>query len=189
MPFISLSLDDNEVKLYSLPGVGDYIEIPRLLAEEGYNTIWLSGQYESFVFDKLDLSFNGTIVDTANGYYNYVLDIKYDGKQIDGSIFNDKNNYRIWSHNMAADFKIYKVDNVYVLLSFRAKQCFGNDIIFMNTDGDVLKSFTNAEFKLDNKQVDISTSDNGQCMGDGWESHVTEYIYTIDDSNLIEQKN
>lgn len=37
LPFISLSLDNNETKWYSLPGVGEYINIPRTLAKNGYN--------------------------------------------------------------------------------------------------------------------------------------------------------
>lgn len=37
LPFISLSLNNNEVKWYSLPGVGEYLNTPRALAENGYN--------------------------------------------------------------------------------------------------------------------------------------------------------
>ena len=154
---------------------------------EKYKNITLSKENESFDYDKLHLEFNGVPTEEGDGYFNYVLNIKYDGKNINSSFFNDKENYRIWSSNMAANFKVYKIDNIYILISSIAKQCFCDEIMIINTDGDVLKTFTTAEFSIDGQNIVIKTSDNGQCMGDNWEKHVTEYKFKINDSKLIEQ--
>ena len=115
------------------------------------------------------------------------MNIKYDDKDIDSTFFNDKNNYRIWSHNMAADFKVYKIENTYILVSFIAKQCFCGEVMIFNTNGDVLKTFTSSDFDIDGSSIKIRTSDNGQCMGPDWESHVKEYNFVISESKLIEQ--
>lgn len=152
-----------------------------------YKSIVLSKAKESFDFDKLHLEFNGTNTETGEEYYNYVLNIKYDGKNVNSSFFNDKENYRIWSNNMASNFKVYKVDNVYILVSFIARQCFGDEVMIFNTNGEVLKTFTRAEFSIDGSSVSISTSDNGQCMGTDWEKHVTKHNFKITDSKLFEQ--
>lgn len=37
LPFISLSLNNNEVKWYSLPSIGEYLNIPTELVENGYS--------------------------------------------------------------------------------------------------------------------------------------------------------
>ena len=154
---------------------------------EKYKTITLSKENESFDLDKLNLNFSGVPTNDGDGYFKYVLNIKYDGKNINSSFFNDKYNYRIWSSNMAADFKVYKIDNIYILISFIAKQCFCDEGIIFNTNGEVLKTFSIAEFSIDGQNIIIRTSDNGQCMGDDWEKHVTEYKFRINDSKLIEQ--
>ena len=169
----------------------NYVEInSQNIAQEKnklLETIKLTKEKESFDLDKLHLDFEGVTYKTDEGHYQYVLNIKYDGKNIDSTFFNDKNNYRIWSHNMAADFKVYKIENVYILVSFIAKQCFYDEIMIFNTNGDVLKTFTTAHFDIDGSSIKIRTSDTGQCMGPGAEEHVKEYNYEINNSKLIEQ--
>ena len=152
-----------------------------------YKTVTLSKENESFDLDKLHLDFSGTHTKEGDEYFNYVLNIKYDDKNINSSFFSDKENYRIWSSNMAAEFKVYKIDNMYILVSSIAKQCFCDEIMFFNANGNVLKTFTTAEFSINEQNIVIRTSDNGQCMDDNWETHVTEYKFRIDDSKLIEQ--
>lgn len=149
--------------------------------------IELSKENESFDFDKLHLDFYGIKTDDGEDYYKYTLKTTYDNKEIASDFFNDKDNYRIWSRNMAADFRVFKIDEVYIFVSFIAKQCFFDEIMIFNTNGDVLKTFTTAEFSIDGQNIVIKTSDNGQCMGDNWEKHVTEYKFKINDSKLIEQ--
>jgi hypothetical protein len=152
-----------------------------------YKSINLSKATETFDFDKLHLEFNGTNTKNGEEYFNYALNIKYDGKNINNAFFNDKDKYRIWSSNMAANFKVYKVDNVYILVSSIAKQCFGDEIMIFNTNGEVLKTFTISEFSIDGSSISISTSDNGHCMGEDWEKHVTKYNFKINGSKLLEQ--
>lgn len=200
MPFISLMQNGNEIKWYSLPGVSTYVETIQLLAKNGYSvsdaineetntyeTIELAKEKESFDLDKLHLDFDGVTHKTDEGHYQYVLNIKYDDKSIDSTFFNDKNNYRIWSHNMAANFKVYKIENVYILVSSIAKQCFCDEVMIFNTNGDVLKTFASSDFDIDGSSIKIRTSDNGQCMGQDWESHVTEYNFVINGSKIVEQ--
>ena len=88
---------------------------------------------------------------------------------------------------MAANFKIYRVDDIYILDSFAATQCFCNNILIFNTNGDVLKTFAHSDFSIDKNIINIKTSDNGQCMGSDYESHITEYNFIIENSILIEK--
>lgn len=150
-------------------------------------TLSLKKKNQTYNIGKLHLDFEGTTYKTYNGHYQYVLNIKYDGKEIDSSFFNDKDNYRIWSHNMAADFKIYKVDEIYILVSFIAKQCFYDEIMIFNTNGEILKTYTTAIFNINDSSINIKTSDNGHCMGPGTEEHVKEYNYEISGLQLIEK--
>lgn len=152
-----------------------------------YETIELLKENESFDFDKLHLKFKGTSAENNKDYYNYILDIYYNNQKIDNQFFNDASNYRIWSKNMTGNFKIYKVDNVYILVSYVAKQCFCNEIMIFNTNGDILKTFSRAEYTISGSNITISESDNGQCMGDNWESHITIHKYNISGTKIISE--
>lgn len=200
MPFILLMKNDSEIKWYTLSVESKYVETIQLLAKNGYgesdaisevtNTyekIELTKEKETFDINRLHLDFEGVTYKTDEGHYQYVLNVKYDGNEIDSSFFNDKDNYRIWSYNMAANFEIHKINNVYVLISTIARQCFGSEVMIFNTNGNVLKTFTRADSKIDENGIKIRTSDNGQCMGSDWETHVTEYNYIVNDDKLIEQ--
>lgn len=150
--------------------------------------IELSKENESFDSDKLHLDFYGVNTNDENDtYYNYTLKITYNNKEINNIFFNDKDNYRIWSHNMASNFKVYKVDEVYILVSFIARQCFVNEVMIFNTNGDVLKTISNCDFEIKNNNIKIRISDNNQCMGLNWESHIKEYNYEIKGLQLIEK--
>ena len=149
--------------------------------------IELKKENESFDFEKLHLDFKGVSTEDGDDFYKYLLDIKIDNNDIDSSFFNDNSNYKIWSNNMAANFKIYRFDNVYVLVSFIAKQCFCDEVMIINTNGEVLETFTNAtfEFDKDTNLLNISTSEDGECMGDDYEEHVSEYIYSVKDDTIV----
>lgn len=163
------------------------VDISELTNYKKY-TLSLKKKNQTYNIGKLHLDFEGTTYyKTDDEYYQYVLNIKYDDKEIDSSFFNDKNNYRIWSHNMAADFKIYKVDDIYILVSFIAKQCFYDEIMIFNTNGEILKTYTTAIFNINDSSINIRTSDNGKCMGPGTEEHVKEYNYEISGLQLIEK--
>lgn len=147
----------------------------------------LEKETETFNLEKLNLEFKGIPNKEGKGYFNYTLNIKYDGKNINNDFFNDKKNYRIWSTNMTGDFRVYKIDNVYILKSFIAKQCFGDEIMIFNTNGEILKTFTKAEISIDGSTININISDNGQCMGEDYESHITKHNYKVNGLELIEQ--
>lgn len=149
--------------------------------------IELKKENESYNFDKLHFDFKGYSTDDGDEYYKYLLDIKLNEKEIDDTFFKDEDNFRIWSSNMAANFKVYKIENVYVLVSFIAKQCFYDEIMIINTNGEVLKTFTNASFDLDNNTnlLKISTSDDGMCMGKNYEKHVSNYTYSVKDDTIV----
>ena len=147
----------------------------------------LSKENESFDINLLHLDFYGVKMEDSEDYYRYTARIFYNNKEINNNFFNDINHYRIWSHNMSADFKVYQMENVYVLVSFIAKQCFENEVMIINTNGDVLKTFSETNIDFDDSVITIRTSDNGQCMGEGYEDHITEYQYEVQGEQLIEK--
>lgn len=149
--------------------------------------IELSKENESFDFDKLHLDFYGIKTNDGEYYYKYTLKTTYDNKEIASDFFNDKDNYRIWSRNMAADFRVFKIDEVYIFVSFIAKQCFFDEIMIFNTNGDVLKTFTTADIDIKDHSIRVKTSDNGQCMGPDLEEHDKTYNFEINGLQLIEK--
>lgn len=146
----------------------------------------LSKEKEVYDFDKLHLEFNGSKSEYGESFYNYYLDIKYDDKKIDSSIFGIDNDYRIYSNNMAANFYVYRVHNVYILVSFIAKQCLCNDVVIFNTNGDILGTYESVDFEIENNKINITSSDNNQCMGEGYEEHLTKHTYSIVNDHLSE---
>lgn len=148
--------------------------------------ISLAKENETYTKDKLIINFKGNKVPEGDDYYKYTADIKYDDKTIDNSFFNDKNNYRIWSENMASSFEIYKINNVYILNSMIARQCFSSEIMIFNTNGEVLKTFSVVDVSIEGNTITIiEASDNSNCM----KSDTKTYKYNISDSSLIQINN
>lgn len=132
--------------------------------EINYQQVELNKKKETYEFDKLHLEFTGTSTGEGEDYFKYLLNIKYNGKKIESNFFNDNKNYRIYSSEMAANFRIYKIEDVYVLVSSIARQCLGSEAIVFNTDGKVLKTFAMAEISVEDNIINVSTSDDNNCM-------------------------
>lgn len=77
-----------------------------------YTMITLVKEKESFDIGKIHLEFNCVLIEGEKGYFNYVLNIKYDGQNIKSIYFYNKENNKIWSNSMVVNFKIYRVYNV-----------------------------------------------------------------------------
>ena len=110
-----------------------------------------------------------------------MLNIKYDGKEVENNYFKDDEYYRISSSNMAASFTVYKIDEVYILVSNFGSQCYPNNILFFNTSGETLKIFSAADINISNRNIEIEIS-KGSCMEEG-----TKYNYEISGSELKEK--
>lgn len=141
----------------------------------GEYSVELKKENETFDFNKLHLEFKGTKVE--EDYYNYSLNIKYDDKEIDGTIFDKK----IASTNMAASFKIYKRGLVYVLVSNTSRQCFPSEALVFNTNGSILNTFSSAEIEINENKITVTESYDGNCMDT---SNAKTYNYEISGMNL-----
>jgi len=148
-------------------------------------TIELKDETESFKYDKLSLNFHGVKVEenSLEQFYNYTLNIKYDDKNINNAFFNDEKNMRIWSSNMAANFKVYKIGGVYVLVSTLAKQCFSNEVMIFNVNGAIFNTFSNVDIKVDGNKITIEESLDGNCMNT---DSVNKYTYEVSELKLNE---
>ncbi len=133
---------------------------------------------ESFKFDQLSLEFQGNKLDECEECYYYFLKTKYNGKDIDDIFYNDDENSRILSSNMAASFKVYKIGKVYLLVSNVGKQCYSNNVLIFNTEGKTLKMFANADITINGKNIDVEVSPSGNCMGE------PEYKFNFEISGL-----
>ena len=126
----------------------------------------LEKKKENYEFGKLSLEFTGNDNGECENCYYYDLDIKYDGKAVADGFFNDVEASRINSSNMAASFTVYKIDEVYILVSNFGSQCFPNNILMFNTEGKTLKMFSNADIEISGRNVFIEIS-KGSCMEEG----------------------
>lgn len=151
--------------------------------EINYQKVELNKKKETYEFDKLHLEFTGT--PTGEDYFKYLLNIKYNGKKIESTFFNDNKNYRIYSSEMAADFRIYKIEDVYVLVSSIARQCLGSEAIVFNTDGKVLKTFAMAEISVEDNIINVSTSSDDNCMD---LNNYKNSKYKVSGKTITEQK-
>ena len=125
-------------------------------------------QDEKFEFGKLNLEFKGSAVEGCKNCYNYTLDLKYDDKQIKTNFFSDKS--KINSTNMAASFKVYKIEGVYILASNLGRQCFPYAVLIFDAEGNVLKTYSDVDITVEGYDVTIETS-KGSCMEEGIPSY------------------
>ena len=90
--------------------------------------------------------------------------------------------------DLYSEFRIQQIGNIFVAISRqKGKQCFPDNIIIYNSNGEILSKFEHAEITIDKNSIKLHTSDNGQCMGPDLEKHVSDYNYTVNGSQLIEQ--
>ena len=82
---------------------------------------------------------------------------------------------------MAASFKIYKIEEVYVLVSNLGSQCFLNDVLIFNTDGETLKMLANVDIEFNGKEIKIEQT-KGSCMDDG-----TKYSFEVSGLEIKEK--
>ena len=136
-----------------------------------YN-IDLKEENEKHEFGKLSLEFIGsTYSECGEDCYLYTLNMKYDGKEVGKGFFNDEENYRVFSSNMAAHFKIHQIDDVYIVVSSIASQCYGKNILIFNTAGETLEMYSNADIRIEGKNIHIDIATSNSCMEDGQIMH------------------
>ena len=126
----------------------------------------LEKENEKFEFGKLSLEFTGGENGECEKCYYYNLNIKYDGKEVGKGFFDDEEVSRINSSNMSSTFTVYKIDEVYILVSGFGSQCYPNNVLIFNTEGKTLEMYSNADIDINNKAIDIEVSPEGNCMGE-----------------------
>ena len=137
-------------------------------SDDSVKTIELKSANETLEVDNiLNISFAGTKQEESNGdqqYYEYVAKIAVNGKEVDSKIYNNENDKVIWSENYASRFKVTKVNNVYILDSYVAKQNDGHYVLIISSDGKVLDSYYDVSFMLDYDSKKYVVTD---CNSDG----------------------
>ena len=144
--------------------------------------IELKKQNEKFEFGKLSLEFTGSVYsECGEDCYLYSLKTLYDGKEVGKGFFNDEENFRVFSKNMASNFTVYIIGEVYILVSDSGSQCYSKNILIFNTKGETLKMFAAADIEINGKNITIERS-NGSCMEEG-----TKYNFEISGLELKEK--
>ena len=167
-----IELDDEEVITYTITAQNEFTRDKSvfILDTRKYDNsiteydVELVKPNEKFEFGKLNLEFYGTKVQGCEGCYDYTLGIKYNGESIKTDFFNEKD--RIHSSNMAASFKVYKIEGIYIIASNLGRQCFPSAVLIFNAEGKVLKTYSDADLTVEGKQIKIEAS-KGSCMEEG----------------------
>ena len=139
----------------------------------------LEKQNEKFETGKLNLEFIGSIYsECGENCYLYSLNTKYDGKEVGKGFFNDEENFRIFSKNMSASFTIYKIDEIYILVSSSGSQCYPENVLIFNTKGETLQMYSNVDITINNRNIHIEISPEHNCMKEA------EFKYDFEVSGL-----
>jgi len=184
-----IKLDKEELSTYTITANNEFVKDNSVFVLKDEKTeeitkydIELQKEKEKFEYGKLSLEFTGSVyTDCGEDCYLYSLETKYDGKEVGKGFFNDEENFRIFSKNMASNFTVYIIDEVYILVSNSGAQCFPKNILIFNTKGETLKMFADADISLDDKNITIERS-NGSCMEEG-----TKYNFEVAGTELKEK--
>ncbi len=183
-----VKLDKEEVTTYTITANNEFtkdesIYVLKKEANSATYDVKLEQQNESFEFDKLSLEFTGSKAE-CEGCYHYMLITKYDGKEVGKGFFNDEERFLINSSNMAATFTVYRIEEVYILVSNFGNQCFSHNALIFNTKGETLKMYSSADISINGKKINVQVSSSGNCMEEGQEE-ISEFEISKD--KLIEK--
>lgn len=140
----------------------------------------LKNEKEKYIFDKLTLNFKGVKTGDINNEdsYQYTLDVVLGGKNIDSSIFGNKDKKIIWSSNYAALFKVVDIDNYYVLISHIAKQNDGSYVLVIDKEGNIVKTFEDVSVVINKEKLELKITD---CESNNMTSKCPLNVYSLRD--------
>ena len=125
-------------------------------------TIELSKETEDIMFDEhLRIKFIGTKSSDMENAYKYKAEIYLDNELIRDNFFTGSN---IYSKDYAANVKVYKLEETYIITSFIAKQCGGTDILVLAQDKTAMTPYSDATLEINEEMSNYTIIKCSDCM-------------------------
>lgn len=135
--------------------------LPETETEVG-QTIELSKETEEITYDEnLRIKFIGTKSSDMENAYKYKAEIYLNGELLSHNFYTGQN---IYSSNYGAQVKIYKLEGTYIISSFIAKQCNGNDVLVFTSDKTEMTPYLDVTLGVDQDNGKYTISKCGDCM-------------------------
>lgn len=126
--------------------------------------ITLSKQTEEVKFDEnLRIKFIGTASTDVEGGFKYKAEIYLNNELINDNFYTGSN---IFSEGYAANFTVYKLQNVYIIKSFLATQCGGSDVLIISEDKTSIVPHANVSVEIDEGESSYTISKCSDCMNE-----------------------
>lgn len=130
--------------------------------QEVGQTIELSKETEEITYDeKLRIKFVGTKSPDIENAYKYKAEIYLNGELLTHNFYTGQN---IFSSNYGANVKIYKIEETYIISSFIAKQCGGNDVLVFTSDRTEMTPYLDVTLGIDKDNNKYTITKCGDCM-------------------------
>ena len=130
--------------------------------QEVGQTIELSKETEEITYDeKLRIKFVGTKSPDMENAYKYKAEIYLNGELLTHNFYTGQN---IFSSNYGANVKIYKIEETYIISSFIAKQCGGNDVLVFTSDRTEMTPYLDVTLGIDKDNNKYTITKCGDCM-------------------------
>ena len=142
---------------------------------------------ETYKFNNLTLDFYGEDVSSETGVsssYKYVLALNFDELEINSNIYSNPYKRLINSSNLASNFYIYMVDDLYILKSTTGAQIDGENAYIFDKDGNFIDSFEDMSINIDIENRLIKFTN---CITTEPSEHCLESQYKIV-TNTIEKQ-
>ena len=135
--------------------------LPETETEVG-QLIELSKETEEITYDEnLRIKFIGTKSSDMENAYKYKAEIYLNGELLSHNFYTGQN---IYSSNYGAHVKIYKLEGTYIISSFIAKQCNGNDVLVFTSDKTEMTPYLDVTLGVDQENSKYTISKCGDCM-------------------------
>ena len=93
--------------------------------------------------------------------YKYKAEIYLDNELINDNFFTGSN---IYSSEYAANVKVYKLEETYIITSFIAKQCGGTDILVLAQDKTAMTPYSDATLEINEEMSNYTIIKCSDCM-------------------------
>jgi hypothetical protein len=135
------------------------------------NVIELKNQVETINFDNhISITFTG--IKTNNNVYKYTGQVILDGKVINTNVYEQGLEF--------ISFRIYKINNIYVLIANNGAQINGNYDVIMNNTGKILLTNYNVSSYIDEEKITYNYS----IAKDAFDE-TKDTVYKFDVDNII----
>ena len=133
--------------------------IPSIKLDNEFKEVTLNKEYEQIKFNDLTLGFYGDDASSETGVknsYQYVLTLDLDGTELNSNIYSNPYKRLINSSNLASSFKVYAVEDLYILKSTTGAQIDGENALVFDKNGNFIDSFEDVTFDIDIKNKTIN---------------------------------